>query len=146
MVGVHVRAPRPRVNVRAPSPCARPSTVCALGCGRPCCCACPYCRARPTTVRAPRSRPTRRARPLFEPHETCVPPMHTYRSHSRPTPCALLQYKFIKIVVHSTTWASRPSTTVRWMTVGCLGGDHSFLIHFHRPRAHPRTRLYACLI
>jgi hypothetical protein len=104
---------------------ARPSIVCALGRRRPCCRARLYCRARPTIVRAPRD-------------------VHTLRA--RPTPCMPLQYKFIKIVVHSTTWASRPSTTVRWMTAGCLGGDHSFLIHSHGPWAHPRMRLYTCLI
>jgi hypothetical protein len=107
----------------------------------------------PTAIRAPlpfapdyRSCSMRRSHPPFVPHEMCAPPMRAHGSRSRPIPCALLEYKFIKIVVHSTTWASRPSTTMRWMTAGCLDGDHSFLIHFHGPRVHPETRLYACLI
>jgi hypothetical protein len=103
----------------------------------------------PSAVRAPTAR--RAPLPLV-PHKACAPPVHAPRdvrahgSRSRPTPCAPLEYKFIKIVVHSTTWASKPSTTMRWMTAGCLDGDHSFLIHSHGPWAHPRTRLYACLI
>jgi hypothetical protein len=143
--GAHVRAPRPGT----PHCCGRPSaagdpthtrthpfTICALG------------RARPTAVHAPRGV---RA-PMFAPHEALAPPVRAPRgvrahgSRSRPITCAPLEYKFIKIVVHSTTWASRPSTTVRWMTARCLGGDRSFLIHSHGPRAHPWTRLYACLI
>jgi hypothetical protein len=126
-----------------------PSAVCAPRPTRP---------TRPTAVRAPRpfapprSRPMWRLRPPSTPPRRSCPPLraprdvHAHGSCSRPTACAPLEYKFIKIVVHSTTWASRPSTTVRWMTAGYLGGDHSFLIHSHRPRAHPRTRLYACLI
>jgi hypothetical protein len=108
-------------------------------------------RSRPTAAHAPRA-PTF-APPVHAPRApTFAPPVHApqdvhaHGSRSRPTACVPLEYKFIKIVVHSTTWASRPSTTVRWMTAGCLGGDHSFLIHSHGPRAHPRTRLYACLI
>jgi hypothetical protein len=123
------------VAMRAPLPCsplgcirpyerarplhrAHPSTVCALGRGRPCCrarpcyCACPYYRACPNTICAPRG-------------------VRAHKSRSRPTPYTPLQYKFIKIVVHSTTWASRPSTTMKWMTAGYLDSDHSFLIHSH---------------
>jgi hypothetical protein len=106
-----IRAPR----LCAPRCCARPSAVRAL----------PPCAPLLPCVPHYRSCPTRHARPPF------VPPVCAHRSCSRPTPCAPLQYKFIKIVVHSTTWASRPSIIVRWMTVGCLGGDHSFLIHSH---------------
>jgi hypothetical protein len=113
-----------------PDASARPLTGYTLG------------RGRPMAVRAP----------TFAPHEAFAPPFRASRdvrahgSRSRPTAWAPLEYKFIKIVVHSTTWASRPSTTMRWMTAGCLGGDHLFLIHSHGPRAHPQTRLYACLI
>jgi hypothetical protein len=132
--GAHVCAPQPYPPhchglpsaaracpsaARAPPPCA-PSAMCT-----------------PTAVRATLS---------LASHEACAPPIRAHGSRSRPTLCAPLQYKFIKIVVHSTTWASRPSTTMRWMIARCLGGDHSFLIHFHGPRAHPRMRLYACLI
>jgi hypothetical protein len=46
-------------------------------------------------------------------------------------PCAPLLYKFHKVVPHSTTWIFGPSTTKRWMTAGCLGGDHTFYIHEH---------------
>jgi hypothetical protein len=95
----------------------------------------------PPRLRPPSAPPRRSRPPLRAPRDVCA-----HGSRSRPTACVPLEYKFIKIVVHSTTWASRPSTTVRWMTAGCLGGDHSFLIHFHGPRAHPQTRLYACLI
>jgi hypothetical protein len=101
---------------------------------------------RPTAVRAPTFAPPVRAPKAFAPPLRAPRDVRAYGSRSRPTVCAPLEYKFIKIVVHCTTWASRPSTTVRWMTAGCLGGDHSFLIHSHGPRAHPRTRLYACLI
>jgi hypothetical protein len=48
-----------------------------------------------------------------------------------PLPCAPPVYKTHKLVVHSTTWASGPLTTERWLTAGCLGGDHSFYIHSH---------------
>jgi hypothetical protein len=101
---------------------------------------------RPTAVRAPTFAPPVRgpeafAPPLRAPRDVCA-----HGSRSRPTACAPLECKFLKIVVHSTTWANRPSTTVRWMTAGCLGGDHSFLIYSHGPRAHPRMWLYACLI
>jgi hypothetical protein len=78
-----------------------------------------------------RSCHTRCVHPPFVPHETYTPPMCAHKSCSRPTPCVLLLYKFIKIIVHFTTWASKPSTTVRWMTIGCLDGDHLFLIHSH---------------
>jgi hypothetical protein len=119
---VAVVAPRRRTTLRTHAPLHRV-------CPRPC---------------APhgRSRPTRRLRP----HVRTPRDVRAYGSRSHPTAYTPLEYKFIKIVVHSTTWASRPSTTVRWMTAGCLDGDHSFLIHSHGPRAHPRTRLYACLI
>jgi hypothetical protein len=43
-----------------------------------------------------------------------------------PLPYAPPEYKFHKVVVHSTTWASGPLTTEKWLTAGCLGGDHSF--------------------
>jgi hypothetical protein len=48
-----------------------------------------------------------------------------------PLPYAPPEYKFHKVVVHSITWASGPLTTERWLTAGCLGGDHSFYIHSH---------------
>jgi hypothetical protein len=124
----------------------RPFIVCALDCGRP----------RPCTPHeafaSPRLHPMRHSHPPFAPPEAFAPSLRApqdvraHGSRSCPTACAPLEYKFIKIIVHSTTWASRPSTTMRWMIAGCLGGDHSFLIHSHGPRAHPWTRLYACLI
>jgi hypothetical protein len=134
-----MRAPLPWSPLGRMRPYARacPSTVCALGR------ASPYCRARPTTIRAPLLFVPYEA---FAPHKMCAPPVRTHGSHSRPIPCAPLEYKFIKIVVHSTTWASKPSTTVRWMTARYLGADHSFLVHSHGPRVHLRTWLYACLI
>jgi hypothetical protein len=52
---------------------------------------------------------------------------------SVPLPCAPPEYKFHKLVVHSTTWASGPLTTERWLTAGCLGSDHYFYIHSHSP-------------
>jgi hypothetical protein len=122
MVGVHVNAPRPCT----PLCHARPSATCD-----------------PTNVRAPPpwaplvagahvavhaplpSRPTRYACPPFVPHETCAAPVHALQGvrtpRSRPIPCTPLQYKFIKKFVHSTTWASRPSTTMRWMTFWVFG-------------------------
>jgi hypothetical protein len=58
-----------------------------------------------------------------------------FRAHpSHPCvllPCAPPKCKFHKIVVHSTTWASGSSTTERWLTAGCMSGDHSFYIHSH---------------
>ena len=56
--------------------------------------------------------------PFCRPH-----PSHSY-TH--------LECKFHKVVVHSTTLASGPSTTERWLTAGCMGGDHSFYIHSHK--------------
>jgi hypothetical protein len=162
--GVYVRAPTNHVA----RGCARP--VCAFNGGRarrrpiavvapppfaPHVPRAPRAPRAPRPFTPPRSRPHAPPRP-FAPHvcapEAFAPPLRaprdvrTHGSRSRPTACAPLEYKFIKIVVHSITWASRPSTTVRWMTAGCLGGDHSFLIHSHGPQAHPRTRLYVCLI
>jgi hypothetical protein len=121
MVGVHVHAPRP---------CA------------PHCRACPLATRDPTNARAsPPSAPLLRMRPRpCVSNEACVPPVRAHRSRSRPTPCTPLQYKFIKIVVHSTTCASRPSTTMGRMTAGCLDGDHSFLIHPHGPREYIHGR------
>jgi hypothetical protein len=129
MGGAHVGAPVPwsLLGRRRPRPCA------------------PHSRSHPTAhaphgptpVRAPTFAPPVRAPEAFVPLLRAPRDVHAH---------APLEYKFIKIVVHSTTWASRPSTTMRWMIAGCLGGDHSFLIHSHGPRAHPRTRLYACLI
>jgi hypothetical protein len=45
--------------------------------------------------------------------------------------CVPPQYKYHKVVVHFTTWASWPSTTKRWLTTGYLGGDHTFYTNFH---------------
>jgi hypothetical protein len=58
----------------------------------------------------------------------CVRPSHP----CTPLPCAPLEFKFHEVVVHSTTWASEPSTSKRWLTIGCLGGDHSFYTHSHK--------------
>jgi hypothetical protein len=52
--------------------------------------------------------------------------------HPRPYPCAPPQYKFHKVVPHSTTWTSRPSTTKRWLTARCLDADHTFYTHSHK--------------
>jgi hypothetical protein len=59
----------------------------------------------------------------------CDPPIVVRASHACPYPCAPLEHKFQKVVLHSTTWASGPLTTKRLLTAGCLGGDHSFYIH-----------------
>jgi hypothetical protein len=148
--GVHGRGPaRPRAptaegrlrawapsGVRAPRPCAATAHA-------------PHDPTRPHAPhgrRAPMFAPPVRAPEAFAPPLRAPRDVRAHGSRLRPTACAPLEYKFMKIVVHSTTWASRLSTTVRWMTAGCLGGDHSFLIYSHGPRAHPRTRLYACLI
>jgi hypothetical protein len=102
----------PPVAARAPWACAPLVAVCALPLPR----APPWpCVARvhaPVVVRAALCR-TR----LFHP---CA-----------PLPYAPPEYKSHKLVVHSTTWASRPLTTERWLIAGCLGGDHSFHIHSH---------------
>jgi hypothetical protein len=144
-------APHGRARPRPTAPCAptRPTAPCAPTCPTAHAPHAPHGRSHPMTARAPRAptfAPPVRAPKAFVPLLRTPRDVRAHGSHSRPIACAPLEYKFIKIVVHSTTWASRPSTTVRWMTAGCLGGDHSFLIHFHGPRAHPRTRLYACLI
>jgi hypothetical protein len=155
--GVYVRAPTSHVAcgharpVRASNggrACRRPSAMGALGRAHPTAHTPhgPTRPTRPTAVHAPTFAPPVCAPEAFAPPLRAPQDVRAHGSRSRPTACAPLEYKFIKIVVHSTTWASTPSTTVRWMTAGCLGGDHSFLIHSHGPRAHPRTRLYACLM
>jgi hypothetical protein len=132
-----VRAPPPRgpalprapLAARASFPCA-PSWPCApLGSARPLLRARPPCRARPL-LRA-------RAPWPFVPPSPCAPLFTVRTPHARlshpsaPLPCTPPEYKSHKLVVHSTTWASGPLTTERWLTVGCLGGDHSFYIHSH---------------
>jgi hypothetical protein len=96
---IAVVAPRPRATLRMRTPLYRVRP-------RPCAplllCASHY-----------HSCPTRRLYPPFVPHETCSPPirvpqdMHTPRARPwkpfAPSPCTPLEYKFIKIVVHSTT-------------------------------------------
>jgi hypothetical protein len=95
------RDPSLGAHVRAPWPCVPPFAI-----GGPCSHACPF------AVLAPlyRARLSYMCGPL-----SCAPP----------------DYKFHKVVVHSTTWAFGPLTTERWLTAGCLGGDHSFDIHSH---------------
>jgi hypothetical protein len=100
-------------RVRAPWPCTPPE--CA-----------PRCHLRPHC----RTRPYGRAHPSLP----CVPHVRAFLTHAHPCaplPYAPPEYKFHKLVIHSTTWASGPSTTKRWLIVGCLGGDHSFYIHSH---------------
>jgi hypothetical protein len=83
----------------------------------------PLLRARPPLPRAPRvCAPVAVRAPLYRARlsHPCV-----------PLPCAPPEYKSHKLVVHSTTWASGPLTTERWLTVGCLGGDYSFYIQSH---------------
>jgi hypothetical protein len=78
--------------------------------------------------------PLGRARPILRVRPPCRARSRgrAHLSHpSAPLPCAPPEYKSHKLVVHSTTWASRPLTTKRWVTAGCLGGDHSFYIHSH---------------
>jgi hypothetical protein len=69
----------------------------------------------PSAMRAPRACPCHLYVPLLRVPLLRVP----------------LDYKFHKVVVHSTTWAFGPSTTERWLTAKCLGGDHLFYIHSH---------------
>jgi hypothetical protein len=95
----------------------------------------------PFTVWIPCCRlyPLCRVHPPLPPRLLCVPPFAVSAtlclvrlSHPcTPLSCAPPKYKFHKVVVHSTTWASGPLTTERWLTAGCLGGDHSFYIHSH---------------
>jgi hypothetical protein len=57
---------------------------------------------------------------------------HACLSHPcAPLPCVPHEYMFHKVVINSTTWAFGLSTTERWLTAGCLGGNHSFYIHSH---------------
>jgi hypothetical protein len=130
------RGPQPPLGARAYAP---------LGRARPPCRACPLAVCAPFSVHAPlaacaprfRARPHGRVRPTCDPPLPCAP-LFTVRaprarlSHpSAPLPCVPPEYKSHKLVVHSTTWASGPLTTERWLTAGCLGGDHSFYIHSH---------------
>ena len=83
------------------------------------------------------------ARTMCAPSLSCVPPLpctpHVCTPLCRarfshlcaPLLCAPPECKSHKLVVHSTTWASGPLATERWLIVGCLGGDHYFYIHSH---------------
>jgi hypothetical protein len=132
-----VRAPptRPRPPARAPCPCAPPSPcVPPLPCTPPSLCACPLAVCTPLAARAPGAvhapfpcAPPWPCAPLF----TVRAPRARLSHPSAPLPCAPPEYKSHKLIVHSTTWASGPLTTERWLTTGCLGGDHSFYIHSH---------------
>jgi hypothetical protein len=95
----------------------------------------PRCRARSRCSICPlgRAGPPLPLAPLW----SCAPlfavrvPRARFFHPCAPLPCAPPEYKFHKVVVHSTTWASGPLTTERWLTARCLGGDHSFYIHSH---------------
>jgi hypothetical protein len=108
----------------------RPLAVHALQARASRCRACPLGRARPPLPRMPPwpcAPPLTVRAPLCRACPMCAP----FSPPCAPLPCAPPKYKFHKLVVHSTTWASRPLTTERWLTAGCLGGDHSFYIHSH---------------
>ena len=63
---------------------------------------------------------------------SCKPPLRCAPSLSYALlPCAFPEYKFYKVILHSITWTSRPSTTKKWLTTGYLDGDHSFYTHEH---------------
>jgi hypothetical protein len=110
-------------RICAPWPCAPPERA-------------PRCRVHPPLPHVP---PWPCAPPRYRARPTCVPHVAMHAPRARLFhPCALLlcappEYKFHKLVVHSTTWASRPLTTERWLIAGCLSGDHSFYIHSHSP-------------
>jgi hypothetical protein len=58
------------------------------------------------------------ALPKYKPFSSvCVPTVCASQPYEPP------KYKFHKVVVHSTTWASRPLTVERWLTTRCLSGD-----------------------
>jgi hypothetical protein len=141
----HPRQPRHRRHPRHPRhpwPCAPPERVPALP-------RAPLVRAHPLAVRAsfsvraplaahapgavrtPYAILRCRARPACTPLFTMRAPRARLSHPSVPLPCAPPEYKSHKLLVHSTTWASGPLTTERWLTAGCLGGDHSFYIHSH---------------
>jgi hypothetical protein len=118
--------------VRATWPCAPPQRGPALprallGCARPLLRARLLCRARPRCHACPACASPWPCAPLFTVHT----PRARLSHPSAPLLCAPPEYKSHKLVVHSTTWASGPLTTERWLTAGCLGGDHSFYIHSH---------------
>jgi hypothetical protein len=120
---------RPRLAARAPLSVPAPWPCVPL-------CPCPpFGRAHPLLRVRPRSRacPACSPRCHARPSLPCAP--HVRAFLTRPCPyCVRLpspEYKSYKLVVHFTTWASGPLTTERWLTAGCLGGDHSFYIHSH---------------
>jgi hypothetical protein len=134
----HIRAPNDgRVRMRPRHPCGvrpRPSqgahAYAPLGRARlpsmP-----PRCRAHPRGRTCPPIA-VRTSWPCMPPWRYAPPPCRACLSHPcAPLPCAPPEYKSHKLVVHSTSWASGPLTTERWLTAGCLAGDHSFYIHSH---------------
>jgi hypothetical protein len=94
----------------------------------PHCHACPPC-APPFPIRASRS--CARLLCCACPSFLCAPHVCALFTRVRLYHMRLPTISSTKFVVHSTTWAFGPSTTERWLTVGCLGGDHLFYIHSH---------------
>jgi hypothetical protein len=128
-------------RVCAPWPCTLPFATCAPppAARAPLSVHAPLAVRALVAVRAPIAVLTPRARPHCHvcPSLPCAPCVRTLLCHARlshpcaPLPCVPPEYKSHKLIVHSTTWASGPLTTKRWLTTGCLGGDHSIYIHSH---------------
>jgi hypothetical protein len=68
---------------------------------------------------------------LYEPSHPCLPFLRMQVPPHPSYPCTPPQYIYHKVVSHFTTWASRPSTTKKWLIAGYLGGDHISYTHKH---------------